>query len=134
MELTLQIITSSTLLDLNPGNDFKLMGRYVYDIKALVAVENIKPAVTLLDYNLEKTNTEQLIKLLLNGLPESKVILLGKNLSDEIILNCLMLGLYGYIESKDIKRFLHKAILSVSQGEVWISRRLVGLLMEKLRE
>lgn len=65
--------------------------------------------------------------------PQSKIIFLGKSVSDEIILDCLMIGIYGYLDSKDAEQFLNKAILSVGQGLAWVSRRLVGLLMEKFR-
>jgi DNA-binding NarL/FixJ family response regulator len=133
MELTVQIITSSKLSDLHLGNDFEIVGCYDDDVKALVAVENIKPSVILLEYDLEETNTELYIRSLLIESPQSKIILLGKSVSDEIILDCLMIGIYGYLDSKDAEQFLNKAILSVGQGQAWVSRRLVGLLMEKFR-
>lgn len=39
----------------------------------------------------------------------------------------------GYMEWQDIDKFLNKAIRSVGKGEGWVSRRLVGLLIRKLR-
>ena len=44
MGLTVEIITSSAFIDLNSGNSSKLIGLYGDDFKALVTVENIKPA------------------------------------------------------------------------------------------
>ncbi len=54
MELTVQIITSSKLSDLHLGNDFEIVGCYDDDVKALLAVENIKTSVILLEYDLEE--------------------------------------------------------------------------------
>lgn len=133
MELTLQIIATSEFLDLNLGNGFRVIGRYDNQVEALAAVVDSEPDVILLDYDLEKNNTELLIKSLLIESTESKIILLGKHLSDEIILNCLICGIYGCLESKDIRYFLNQAIVAVGQGQAWISRRHVGLLMEKFR-
>ena len=66
--------------------------------------------------------------------PNSKVMLFGNNLSDEIILSCMFSVISGYMESQDVAKFLNKAIRSIEKGEAWLSRRLVGLLIHKLQE
>ena len=133
MNLTVQTITQSAFFGLNADGLIKIIGNYWDEAEALRVSEKKKPSVILLDYEMEKTNTDIFIKSLLIESPDSKVILVGKNLSDEIVLNCLVSGLYGYLDWIDTKKFLNKAIHSVACGEAWVSRRLVGFLIGMLR-
>jgi len=134
MNLTVQVITvSPQLTNVNEERGVNLIGSFDDEVEALKFTAINKPSIILLDYELEKENTEIFIKSLLSESPESKVILLGKNLADEIILSCLISSIYGYIEWLDVDKFLNKAIRSVGKGEGWVSRRLVGLLIRKLR-
>ena len=134
MNLTVQVITvSPQLINVNEERDVNVIGNFDNEVEALKFTMINKPSIILLDYEIEKANTELFIKSLLSESPESKVILLGNLLPDEIILSCLISSIYGYIEWKDVDKFLNKAIRSVGKGEGWVSRRLVGLLIRKLR-
>lgn len=138
MNLTVQIISlSERLLDLDLDLDLacgiKLIGFYGDDALALKAVEIKRPAIILLDYAIAKDNTALYIESLLIESPNSKVILLGRGLTDGLILSCLMKGSMGYLEWQDIDKRLIKAIRAVDDGEAWFSRKLVGLLVGSLR-
>ena len=134
MTLTVQMISASRLINLNGESDIKILEGNDNEVEASEAVAMNKPSIILLDYDLEKENTELFIKSLLIESPNSKVILLGINLSDEIVLGCLVSAIYGYMEWHDVDKFLPKAIRSVANGEAWVTRRLVGLLLERLRD
>ena len=134
MNLTVLVVTASQLTGIHEENGVKVIGNFNNEVEALRFVEMNKPAIILLDYEIEKENTELLVKTLLIESPDSKIILLGEKLSDETVLNCLISAVYGYLEWRDVKFFLHKAICSVGKGEAWFSRRLVGLLIERLRD
>ncbi|NOQ63950.1 MAG: response regulator [Methyloprofundus sp.] len=127
-------MTTSQLARFNEENGVKIIGNFDNEVEALRFVDINKPAIILLDYEIEKENTELLVKTLLIESPDSKVILLGEKLPDEVILNCLISTIYGYLERRDVETFLHKAICSIGKGEAWFSRRLVGLLIERLRD
>jgi len=133
MNLTVQVITSALLKSLSEEKDIKVIGSFNNEVDAFKFTAINQPAIILLDYEIEKENTELFIKSLLIESPDSRVILLGSMLSDEVVLNCLISAIYGYMEWRDVDKFLHKAIRSVGKGEAWVSRRLVGLLIRKLR-
>ena len=133
MNLTVLAVTTSQLTGFIEENDIKVVGNFNNQVDAYQCVVVDKPAIILLDYDIEKANTEILVKSLLSESPGSKVILIGEKLSDNIILSCLVNAIYGYLEWPDVEKSLHKAIFSVAKGEKWISRRLVGLLIERLR-
>lgn len=134
MAITVQIISITELLDLNDQAEVKLIGRFTDDVEALKIAEQKQPAIILLDYDIEKENTALYIKSLIIESPDSKVILLGNKLLDEVVLSCLVNGSYGYLEWVDTEKFLIKTVLAVGRGEAWVSRRLVGLLIERFRD
>jgi len=134
MALTVQIISNAQLPDLRADNSIKIIGFYGDDVEALTVAEEKQPAIVLLDYDIEKNNTALYIKSLLIESPESKVILLANNLNDETVLSCLVNGSYGYLEWSNVEKFLIKTIQAVGRGEAWVSRRLVGLLIERFRD
>ncbi|NOQ17198.1 MAG: hypothetical protein GQ581_09075 [Methyloprofundus sp.] len=129
MKPTVQIISK---FNLNAGS--KVDNNSNDTSKALKITEEEKPSIIFLEYEIAKNNTELFIKSLLNESPNSRVILLGENLSDNTILDCLLCGLYGYVDIKDINPLFSKVVKLVGHGEAWISRRLVGLFMEKFRD
>ncbi len=132
MNILVQFITVSNSIDKGFDKQFNIVS--FHDVtEALEFLEQQYPNVIVLEYDLENNNTELLINTLLIESPNSKIILLGNNLSDEVIIQCLSQGVYGYLNFKDINVFLEKAIRSVAMGESWVSRKLVGLLIEKIR-
>jgi len=133
VDLTVQIITISKFLSLELESSVELIHCHDGSVDALSTAEEKKPSVILLEYELEKLNTGLYIRSLLAGSHNSKVIFFGKELSDEIVLNCLSYGAYGYLENRDMDRFLLKAVHSVAKGQAWVTRRLIGLLIERIR-
>lgn len=133
MKLTVQVIATSQWVNFKEDSFIKLVGSFNNREEALEFTALKKPSIILLEYEAEKLNTELFVKSLLIESPDSRIIMLGQNLSDEIILSCLISAIYGYLERQDVNTFLQKAIFSVGKGEAWVSRRLVGLLIEKLR-
>ena len=134
MTLTVQLIKAPQLTRFNKESDINVIGSFDNEFEALKFAAINKPAIILLDYELEKENTVLFINSLHLETPNSKVMLFGKNLSDEIILSCMISFISGYMEWRDVAKFLNKAIHSIDKGEAWFSRRLVGLLIHKLQE
>lgn len=64
--------------------------------------------------------------------PDGKVILLSDSSNQEQILDLLSLGASGFLEYKDIKKFIIKAIGKVWLGEAWIPRSMVASILERL--
>jgi len=134
VDSTVQIITKSQSLSFNFEGDVESVHCYDDTADALQIAEDYQPGVILLDYKLEKLNTGLYIKSLLSESPSSKVILLGEYLAEEIILDCIIFGATGYLEYRDMDKLLSKAVQSVMHGQAWITRRLVGVLIERIRD
>lgn len=99
------------------------------------ALENVvkhNPSIIFIDYELEKENTGICIKALLAESPSSKIILLGSQLDDELVVSCLFLGALGYLDWADKTQFFNKLVAAVSKGEAWFSRKIVGLALKSI--
>lgn len=64
--------------------------------------------------------------------PEGKVILLSDGGDKEQILDLLSLGASGYLDYSDVDQFIIKAIGKVWEGEAWIPRGMVVLILDRL--
>jgi len=98
----------------------------------LDAVIKYHPAIVFIDYDVEKENTGVFIKAVLAESPSSKIILLGSQLVDDVVVSCLFIGAFGYLDWADKSRFFNKVIDVVIKGEAWFSRRIVGLALQNI--
>ncbi|MDH5190581.1 MAG: hypothetical protein OEW89_04965 [Gammaproteobacteria bacterium] len=64
--------------------------------------------------------------------PDGKILLLSDRSDNEQILDFLSLGASGFVEYVDIDRFIIKAISKVWEGEAWIPRSMVKLILDRL--
>jgi len=103
------------------------------EIKALNAVEQEQPSVILLHYGLLAAGTAEYIQLLLVRSPNSKVVIIGDDLSEGSILECLIAGAKGYQNEKELGEYSEKLIGVMGAGEAWITRRMVSTLLDVLR-
>lgn len=104
------------------------------EIKALIAVERDKPLVVVLRYELREQQTAEYIALLNAASPDSKIILVAPELNDREVIDCLVSGAQGYLQFADLARFFNKAVKVIRQGEAWVSRRIISLMLEKLQQ
>ncbi len=103
------------------------------EIKALIAVERDKPLVVVLRYELREQQTAEYIALLNAASPDSKIILIAPELTDREVIDCLVSGAQGYLQFTDLARFFNKAVKVIREGEAWVSRRIISLMLEKLQ-
>jgi len=100
---------------------------------AVMSSESYRPNIILLDYNFLKNRSSLFVKSLCLISVKSKIIMLGNGLQESQLLECLVAGIYGYLDKKDFERFFVQAIKAVDSGEAWVSRRIVAKLIESIR-
>lgn len=103
------------------------------EIRALNAVEEVRPGLVIINYTMQKAGTIEFISLLFNLNLQSRIILVAKKLTDDEILDCLAAGATGYLQGSDVEKFINQTIRAVTAGEAWISRRLVAKLLERVQ-
>lgn len=89
-----------------------------------------RPHVLLLDMKLCR---QSLLPIIREKSPRTKIILLVNRASRKQILRALCLGARGYLDRSAIRPFLLKAVRNVHAGECWVTRAMVGHLLDLLR-
>ena len=105
---------------------------YEDEVQALNAVEESRPSVILLNYEVRKEQTADYIGLIRKANLESKIIVISDELSEEKIIKCLIAGAKGYQEAKQLEAYVDKLIKVVDAGEAWITRHMVAVLLDSL--
>ncbi len=105
---------------------------YTDEVFALNSAGQQLPPIILINYSVRKEGTPDYIKLLLGLSPNSKVIVIADELSDEKIMNCLVAGARGYQNAKQLDSYVNLLVHVVSSGEIWITRRLLIIVLETL--
>lgn len=64
---------------------------------------------------------------------QNRILVVGKFCGDGEVLELLIAGANGYLEARLSPFHLEKAVLSIIAGETWVSRKVVALLLNRLR-
>jgi DNA-binding NarL/FixJ family response regulator len=110
----------------------RVVGEAQTGLEAVSATARLKPGVVLLDLKLSSEFGASLIAILRRKSARTRVILLVGRAPESRILEALSHGAVGYVNKKEIARFLPEALEAVSSGEAWMSRRLIPKIMDRL--
>lgn len=91
---------------------------------------SIHPHILLLDMELCR---QSLLSVIRKTSPRTRIILLVNGVSRKQILEALCLGARGYLDRSALGPFLLKAVRNVYAGECWVTRAMVGHLLDLLR-
>jgi DNA-binding NarL/FixJ family response regulator len=64
--------------------------------------------------------------------PNLRIIVVGSAMEDEAILNAIAFGAKGYADATASPAEFVQAIRTVSEGSVWVSRRILSMLIERV--
>lgn len=99
--------------------------------EAIEKVKNLRPKVVLMDIGLPDINGIEVIKRILNEVPEQKIMVLTSHINDKEVIDSLSAGAYAYV-LKDINtELLITLIKSISQGAFWLDSKVVPFIREK---
>ncbi len=104
------------------------------EVQALNAVERHKPKIILLDYAFLGERTPDYIRLLLEASTDSRLVVVGINVSEDDIIHCLLMGANGYQDKQQLPNYIDKLLRAVAEGEAWISRKMVTRILDALRQ
>ncbi len=138
MALSIQVVEKNNkiqeFIDLdNTGIDKQIVTHHDDEVIALNYATQKQPKIILLNHEITGANSFDFISFLSVKSPDSKIIVIGSSLNQEQILSCLLAGANGYLEQSSLEIFLNRAIESVLKNEVWITRKMTTLLLERLR-
>ena len=110
----------------------RIVGEAQSGLEAVSATARLKPRVVLLDLNLSSEFGASIVSVLRRKSARTRVILLVGRAPESRIMEALSHGAVGCVNKKDLARFLPEALVAVSSGEAWMSRRLIPKIMDRL--
>lgn len=110
----------------------RIVGEAKSGLEAVSATARLKPRVVLLDLKLSSEFGATLVSVLRRKSARTRVILLVGRAPEAKILEALSHGAVGCVTKKDLARFLPEALVAVSSGEAWMSRKLIPKIMDRL--
>ena len=110
---------------------FDIVGEAGNGIQAIDVISDLKPDVTLLDISLPGMGGIEVLPIIIQKSPGTKVLMLTATSDDGTILKALKAGARGYLSKDTTSQGLIKSIKVVHKGDMWIERKLVGRIFEE---
>lgn len=92
-----------------------------------------KPQLLLLDHELHGLDGANGTACLKRLFPETRIIISGNSLSDDVEWELFKIGVRGCCRSDIDPQFLKGIVVAVQQGELWIRRTLTYRLLDELK-
>ena len=98
-------------------DDIEIVAEAENGLDATIQVEHKKPDIVLMDIMMPEMNGIEAMKKIKEGSPDSKIILMSMEISEEFISEALEYGVSGYLPKDVRKKTLVSAIEKVHEGE-----------------
>jgi len=110
--------------------DFKVVGDAENGEEAIKKVIKLQPEVILLDINMPGMNGIETAKRILEDTPETKIIILSMEVTQDYISEAIKAGVAGYLAKDTKKDILAEAIRKVMQGEQYFGEKISQVIFK----
>lgn len=103
--------------------------------EALAQLKEHAADIILLDgeLHIETGDLDQHLRLMHEAAPSAKILLLTIQMDDDNQVSAILAGARGCLHRNTSSQLLARALRGVRNGEVWLDRRVVPRLIERLR-
>jgi DNA-binding NarL/FixJ family response regulator len=99
----------------------------------ITRIGRLKPRILFVDLDQSINGDFALLEALHRKCPETLVVLLtDKSAKDEQIIQALANGARGCLNREAASLYFLKAVRVVDQGEIWVTRKMLGKIMDKV--
>lgn len=95
-------------------------------LQAVEKAQAFQPAVVVLDISMPVMNGIQAVPKIRQVAPDAQILFVSQHNSLSVVREALATGARGYIVKSDASADLVAAVLAVSQGMEFVSRKIVG--------
>lgn len=117
---------------LRPHKGIRVVGETEGALEAIALAARARPRILLLSLAVSRGNGAAILAALLRRSPRTRVILLTRRTTEARILDGLSRGARGYLEETKLRTFLPKAVRAVDAGQVWVPRKMVARILDRL--
>jgi DNA-binding NarL/FixJ family response regulator len=119
---------------LDREEEIRVVGVATDAFSALELVTQLTPHVVVLDADLPRSQSAEVVDRLPELALRSKVLLLTQSVDEEFVLEALRRGAHGYVPKHAAVALIAQAVRAVADGEAWVERRLMGRLLSELSQ
>jgi DNA-binding NarL/FixJ family response regulator len=117
---------------LESEKDIEIVAEASTHIDTVSFIEQKKPDVLFIDTFIPDIDILEILELIRQKSPETKLLLLVNALDEEAFINAVSLGVQGYLtEASDTEQFI-EAVRAVGKEEIWAERRIVTKVLTQL--
>jgi DNA-binding NarL/FixJ family response regulator len=118
---------------LGTQSDFEVVGEAAGGAEALTVVEATRPDVVLTDLRMPEPSGGTLIRLLLERVPQTRILVLTTHDTDSDVLPAVQAGAIGYLLKDAPREELFRAVRAAAHGETVLSPSVAALLLARVR-
>lgn len=127
-----QLIVNGIKAMLEPIADFNIIGEANDGNEAISKAIDLIPDVIIMDISMPDLSGIEASKIIVKNNPEIKVLALTQHEDSEYVIQMLNAGAMGYLLKNSRKDEFIEAIISVSKGEKYFSKKISNLLLNNL--
>lgn len=116
-----EMIRESLKIVLNSKEDFEVTDAVANGLEVIQSIRKNKPDVILMDIRMPKVDGVQCTRMVKEGYPDIKIIILTTFDDDEYVYNALRFGASGYLLKGVSMEGLQEAIRAAHQGQSMIN-------------
>ncbi|WP_321494923.1 response regulator transcription factor [uncultured Desulfobacter sp.] len=124
------VIREGLRLLLDRERDFLVMAEADSGVAALSAVKKFNPDLVIMDVSMPELNGMEATRKIISEVPGTKVLALSMHSDKRFVEGMFQAGVSGYILKNCIARELVSAIRLVAKGQVYISPKIAGTIVE----
>lgn len=113
--------------------DFEVVGEAADGLEGLKRAKEIKPDVVLLDLNMPGISGREAVKMLVEELPQTQVLMLTVSEDAEDLMDTLKSGARGYLLKNIDAEYLVESIRRAALGEAVMSPQMTSKLVHGLQ-
>ena len=100
----------------------------------IARAKRLVPRVLLVDTNLCPDEDYSILQQLHSECPSTYLLLMGDEIAnDDLIIKALECGARGYVSHETVNRHLARIASAVDRGEAWVSRKVLGKLIDRIQ-
>jgi two-component system nitrate/nitrite response regulator NarL len=118
---------------LSRSADFEVVGEAPDGLEGVKRAKALRPDVVLLDLHMPGTPGKEALKLLLDEVPDAKVLMLTVSEDADDLIDTLRAGASGYLLKNIDTEALLEAVRKAVEGESIVSPQMMGKLVQGLK-
>lgn len=119
------------LLESQPG--WTVVGEAASGLEATRAAPQVKPDICIIDYSMPEMTGLEASEVLLEKLPNLKILMLSMHDSEKIVEKALAVGVYGYILKSDAERDVVDAVRALSENKPFFTSSAGAYVLRRMR-